>query len=108
MNDYTIEIYETETGKKPYSEWFEELGDYNASIRISTRIHRLKNGSFGDSKFLRDGVSELRIDYGAGYRIYYGMIGKTAVLLLCGGDKRKQNADIERAIQYFIDYKKRH
>lgn len=83
------------------------MSDYNAQLRISTRLQRLKKGGFGDHKFLRDGVWELRIDYGAGYRLYYGIIGKTAILLLCGGDKRKQDTDIERAIIYFKDYKQR-
>ncbi len=71
------------------------------------RITRIEAGNFGDCKRLKKGVSELRIDWGAGYRVYYGMIGKAAVLLLAGGDKRKQEADIERAIEYFLDFARR-
>jgi probable addiction module antidote protein len=62
-------------------------------------------GNFGDCKALREGVSELRIDWGPGYRLYFGRLGRECVLLLCGGDKRKQSADIERAIDYLKDYK---
>ncbi len=83
------------------------LSDRQAIARITTRIERLKRGAFGDYKPLKEGVWELRIDYGAGYRLYYSMVGKTIVLLLCGGDKRKQKADIERAVNYLKDYKRR-
>jgi putative addiction module killer protein len=62
-------------------------------------------GNFGDCKPLRQGLSELRIDSGPGYRVYYAMIGRESVLLLCGGDKRKQSADIDRALEYLKDYK---
>jgi putative addiction module killer protein len=64
-------------------------------------------GNFGDCKSLRQGLFELRIDWGPGYRVYYAMIGKECVLLLCGGDKRKQAADIEGALEYLKDYKER-
>ena len=71
------------------------------------RIDRLSLGNFGDCKSLREGVSELRIDWGPGYRMYYAMLGRTCVLLLCGGDKRKQASDINRAIECLHDYKER-
>ena len=58
-------------------------------------------------KVLREGVSELRIDWGPGYRVYYAMLGRTCVLLLCGGDKRRQASDIKRAIEYLEDFKER-
>jgi len=64
-------------------------------------------GNFGDCKSLRQGLYELRVDWGPGYRVYYTMIGKACVLLLCGSDKRKQAADIERAPEYLRDYKER-
>ena len=76
------------------------LADNQARARILARIDRLAVGNSGDSKLLRGGVSELRIDWGPGYRVYYAMIGKTCVLLLCGGDKRKQSSDVEREIEY--------
>jgi putative addiction module killer protein len=69
------------------------------------RINRLTAGNFGDCKSLGRGLYELRIDWGPGYRVYYAMIEKRCVLLLCGGDKRKQAADSERAVAYFDEYK---
>lgn len=71
------------------------------------RIDRLALGNFGDCKPLREGVSELRIDWGPGYRLYYSMLGQIFVLLLFGGDKRKQSSDISRAIANLRDYKER-
>lgn len=105
MTAYQIDFYCTKTQKFPFHEWFSDLNDKKTKSLILTRLDRIRNGAFGDCKFLRDGVWEIKIDYGAGYRLYYGMIGKTAILLLLGGDKRKQNSDIERAVQYFTDYK---
>lgn len=87
-------------------QWLRDL-DTNARARVAARIDRLSLGNFGDCKSLRKGVSELRIDWGPGYRLYYGMLGRMCVLLLCGGDKRKQSADIERAVEYLEDYKER-
>jgi len=71
------------------------------------RIDRVSLGNFGDCKPLREGVSELRIDFGPGYRVYYATLTRECVLLLCGGDKRKQSSDIERAITYLNDHKER-
>jgi len=102
-----IRRYVTRTGKDLFGEWLARLADTRTRARILTRIDRLAIGNFGDSKLLRGGVSELRIDWGPGYRVYYAMIGKTCVLLLCGGDKRKQSADIERAMEYLRDYRER-
>jgi putative addiction module killer protein len=99
--------YVTESGRELVREWLDELGDARAVTRIVMRIDRLADGNFGDCRPLQDGVWELRIDYGPGYRVYYAMVGRTCVLLLCGGDKRKQSADIARAIKYLNDYKRR-
>ena len=71
------------------------------------RINRLAAGNFGDCKPLRRGLCELRMDSGPGYRVYYAMVGRECVLLLCGGDKRKQSSDVERALEYLRDYKER-
>ena len=71
------------------------------------RISRVAAGNFGDCKALREGISELRIDWGPGYRIYFAMAGRTCVLLLCGGDKRRQSIDISRAIESWKDYQER-
>jgi putative addiction module killer protein len=107
-----IRRYVTTAGRIVFSEWFDALADANAKARIRDRVDRLSQGNFGDSKSLGGGVYELRIPWGPGYRVYYAMIGQimigqTCVLLLCGGDKRKQSTDVERAREYFQDYKER-
>ena len=104
---YEIRHYLTASGKNLFEEWLDALKDAKAEARIAARIARLAAGNFGDCKPLRDGVWELRIDWGPGYRVYYAMSGRTCVLLLCGGDKRKQSADINRAIEYWNDYQQR-
>jgi putative addiction module killer protein len=75
--------------------------------RIAARMDRPAGGNFGDSKSIGGGVHELRIDWGPGYRVYFGKVGSACVLLLCGGDKRRQSADINRARAYWKDYEKR-
>ena len=80
-----------------YSKWVLKLKDNTALLKIDVRLERLKRGNFGDVKSVGDGVSELRIDYGLGYRIYFTQQGNKIILLLCGGDKRTQNKDIKRA-----------
>jgi putative addiction module killer protein len=104
-----IEIlrYVTDSGKDVFGEWLAALKDARARAKIAARVARLAAGNFGDCKALRDGVWELRIDWGPGYRVYYAVLEETSVLLLCGGDKRKQTADIKRAIEYMNDYKRR-
>jgi putative addiction module killer protein len=87
------EIRETNTFKT----WFADLRDIRAKSRIDTRIKRLAMGNPGDVKPVGEGVSELRIDYGPGYRVYFIDTGKEIIVLLCGGDKRTQNRDIENA-----------
>jgi putative addiction module killer protein len=99
--------YVTESGRDTVRQWLDGLHDARAAVRIVMRMDRLAKGNFGDCKPLREGLWELRIDYGPGYRVYYAMAGRTCVLLLCGGDKRKQAADIDRAIGYWNDYKRR-
>ncbi|MEA1951006.1 MAG: type II toxin-antitoxin system RelE/ParE family toxin [Planctomycetota bacterium] len=102
-----IRHYVTATGKNVFEQWLDSLRDPKAEARIAARIARLAAGNFGDCKPARDSIWELRIDWGPGYRVYYAMIGRKCVLLLCGGDKRKQSADINRAVEYFQDYKQR-
>jgi putative addiction module killer protein len=99
--------YVSESGRDILRQWLDELHDPRAAARIVMRIDRLAGGNFGDCKPLHAGVWELRIDWGPGYRVYYAMVGRTCVILLCGGDKRKQAADIARAIEYLKDYKRR-
>ena len=80
-----------------YEKWFRRLRDRGAQGRINVRVLRLELGNFGDAKSVGDGVSELRIDYGPGYRVYFTRIGDVVLLLLCGGDKSSQASDIETA-----------
>jgi putative addiction module killer protein len=98
---YRIEYYLDENGKETFLMWLYSLRDKNAVYRIRARLDRLKLGNFGIHKILGDGVHELKIDYGPGYRVYYAMNGKTVVLLLVGGDKSTQSKDIETAKTYW-------
>ncbi len=102
-----IRRYRSAAGGEPFTEWLAELHDRSARARILARLERLEAGNFGDAKFLRDGVSELRIDWGPGYRVYFGRDGQTVIVLLCGGDKRQQDADIKRAVELWQEYAKR-
>ncbi len=102
-----IRRYTTAEGKDVIGEWLGGLADLRARARIAVRIDRLAGGNFGNAKSIGEGLHELRIDYGPGYRVYYGIIGRACVLLLCAGDKRKQSADIKRARNYWSDFKQR-
>ena len=99
--------YETEDGRVPLKEWLSALADRTARARIVARLARMSAGNFGDCKPLGGSVWELRIDHGPGYRVYYAKAGKAVVLLLIGGDKRRQQADIETALAYLKDWKRR-
>jgi putative addiction module killer protein len=97
----------TPEGKDVIGEWLARLRDNRAHARILVRLNRLSAGNFGDCKPMREGVSELRIHYGPGYRLYYSQLSRTCILLLCGGDKRAQSADVARAVEYLQDYRQR-
>ena len=88
-----VEVRQTEV----FVNWLRKLRDENARARIQIRIRRLSLGNFGDVKPVGEGVSELRIDYGPGYRVYFQRMGSLLVLLLVGGDKKTQDADIAKA-----------
>jgi putative addiction module killer protein len=90
-----IEIRKTEV----FERWLTGLRDQRAVARINMRLRRMMMGNPGDVSFVREGVSELRIDYGPGYRIYFVQRGKEVVVLLAGGDKRTQSRDIEKALE---------
>ncbi len=100
-----VKEYLTVSGKSPFSEWLNGLRDAQTRAIIRKRVNRLRKGNFGDSKPVGDGVSELRIDFGPGFRAYFGQDGETIVVLLCGGDKSTQDADIEKAKEYWKDYR---
>ena len=101
---YEIFHYLTRSGVDVFQAWLDELADVAAVARIIARLDRVERGNFGDCKPVGGGVWELRVDYGPGYRIYYTMVGRRVILLLCGGDKRRQSADIRRAIGLREDY----
>lgn len=98
--------YEDEEGRCPFADWFDDL-ETVAALRVRTALARMEAGNFGDVKPVGDGVSERRIDHGPGYRIYFGQDGRELVILLAGGTKRRQSADIERAKARWHDYKRR-
>jgi putative addiction module killer protein len=102
----TVEIYQTTEGKKPYEDWFDSLKDARAIKQVLIRIKQVEEGNFGDHHSITggNGLAELRIKYGSGFRIYYGETEKEIVLLLCGGDKSTQKKDIKLAKQYWADY----
>lgn len=99
--------YQLENGDVPVSKWLDSLRDARARARIGVRLRRLSAGNFGDSKSVGEGVAELRVDIGPSYRVYYGMHGRTLVILLCGGDKGSQQTDLTRAKAYWLDWKRR-
>ena|SRR5215510_4182700 len=98
---YTIEMYVTRTGSVPFEEWLLRLCDARARARIYARLARVRPGNLGG------GVWELWIDYGPGYRAYYAQSGPATPLLLCGGDKTTQTADIRQAQTYWTEYQER-
>jgi putative addiction module killer protein len=109
MDDSKIELleYVTEDGDNPFHGWLNSLKDRSARARIRVRLNRVRLGNFGDCKPVGKGVRELRVDYGPGYRVYYGKLEKTIVLLLCGGSKKSQPKDIQLAQAYWTDFQRR-
>ena len=94
----------TEDGRSPFAQWFDSL-DAVTVARVDRYIRRLEAGNFGAAKALRDGVFELRLDFGPGYRVYYGRDGEKVIILLGGGSKRRQVADIAAAVERWKRYK---
>ena len=106
MSLIKIIIYKTIVGKEPFNKWLLDL-DKMTRAMIITRLKRVSLGNFGDCKLLKNasGVWELRVDYGSGYRIYFGKQSNIIVVLLIGGDKGSQERDIVKAQRYWLDYK---
>ena len=100
-----IQFYRTPSGREPFIEWYYMIQDQSTRNRIQKRLDRLEDGNFGDCQSVGEGVFELRFHFRAGYRIYFGEVDNTIVLLLCGGDKSSQARDIERAKDYWLQYK---
>ena len=108
MTIYEIEHYLSLGEQKDfYIEWLRQLRDGQAKVAVARRVIRIEHGNFGDHRFCREGVWELRIDAGPGYRVYYALSGRRVVLLLCGGDKKTQDSDIARAVGYWQDWQRR-
>jgi len=104
---YELRIYTNAEGSAPFEEWLKALKDIEGRARIRARLARVQAGNLGDCKPLRNGVQELRIDHGPGYRVYLSRQGPVMVLLLCGSDKHRQSVVIEKAIEYLRDWKRR-
>jgi putative addiction module killer protein len=102
-----IRIYSDTAGQVPFTRWLETLTDLRGRAAIKARLARVQAGNMGDCKPLRDGVQELRIDHGPGYRVYLSRQGPVLVLLLCGSDKGDQGRAIVQAIEYLADWKQR-
>ena len=102
-----LRTYTDALNRQPLTDWLSGLKDIRARAQIRARLARVATGSFGDCKALRDGVHELRIDFGPGYRVYLSRQGPVLVLLLCGSEKGDQSKAINQAIAYLNDWKQR-
>lgn len=98
--------YETSDGRRPFGEWFEKI-DALAAVKVVSALERMKAGNLGDVKSVGEGVSERRIHFGPGLRLYFGKDGEDIIILLVGGTKKRQQKDIEDAKEFWADFKKR-
>jgi putative addiction module killer protein len=103
---FDVLLYEQEDGYSPFADWFDAL-DRQAAAKVTIAVERLRLGNLSNVKSVGAGVQEYRIDWGPGYRLYLGRDGDKLVILLSGGTKRRQDADIERARKHWADYKRR-
>ena len=103
--EYSVRDFIRE-GLSPFREWFRRL-DPAAANKVATALYRLQYGNFSNVKSVGGGVSECKIDFGPGYRIYFGQEGNTLIILLCGGTKKMQQKDIEKAKMFWQEYKSR-
>jgi putative addiction module killer protein len=101
-----VREYEDEDGESPFAKWFSSLNS-PASLKISTSIARMENGNFSNVEGVGQGVSECKINFGPGYRVYFGKDGEQLIILLYGGQKKRQSRDIGQAQEYWKDYKRR-
>jgi putative addiction module killer protein len=104
---FELEYYLSATGKIPFKEWLEGLRDVSARANIRVRLDRVRLGNLGNNRAVGEGVRELKVDYGPGYRIYFAQECTNIILLLLGGDKSSQEEDIETAKEYWNDHKRR-
>ncbi len=102
-----LEIYKTDDGEEPFSSWLDSLKNRAARAKIKQRLDRVILGNLGNCESVGEGVFELKVDYGPGYRVYFAQIEAKLLLLLCGGDKSTQNRDIMKARQLLANFKQR-
>lgn len=100
----TVLVYEDANGDEPYTEWLNGLRDMQGKARIRTRLRRLAAGLYGDCESVGEGVKELRMFFGPGYRVYFGEEAGNIVIVLIGGDKNTQEQDIKTAKAYWKEY----
>ena len=103
-----VKIYRNGRGNEPFTEWLESIRDRGTQARIRNRLRRIELGNPGDHRSIGEGVFELRLHFGPGYRIYYGRVGDEVILLLAGGTKSDQQRDVQRAKRYWYEYKRSH
>jgi len=101
-----VKVYQDAQGREPFLQWLASLRDVTTRRRIQKRVRRVELGNLGDFAPVGEGVHELRLHFGAGYRIYYGSIDDHTILLLTGGDKTTQARDIQRAHTYWAEHKR--
>ena len=104
MAEKALEIYRDQRGREPFTAWYNSIKDIRTQARIRQRLRRAEGGNLGDCEPAGKGVSELRLDFGPGYRVYIGELGDR-LILLCGGDKSTQKRDIKKAQSYWAEYK---
>lgn len=106
MTSFEIREYQDNKGYSPFTDWFNRL-DAKAALKVNTYITRVGNGNFSNVKSLSNGISEIKINWASGYRVYFAKDGKKLIILLAGGTKKRQQKDIEVAKNYWLNYKKR-
>ncbi|MBR8249759.1 type II toxin-antitoxin system RelE/ParE family toxin [Burkholderia cenocepacia] len=107
LSKFELLRYQRDDGREPFTEWLNAVRDKLAQARIRERLRRVQTGNFGDCEPVGEGVVELRVHAGAGYRVYFGRHGSALVLLLSGGDKASQSDDIRRAKEHWSNRKRR-
>lgn len=106
MSEIRVAEYLDSSGRSPFRRWFDDL-DATAAAKVSSALYRLGQGNFSNVEGVTGGIFEYRIDFGPGYRVYFGKDGPTLVILLGGGIKKRQSRDIKAAADAWIDYKRR-
>jgi len=105
MQSKVVNIYRDSQGREPVVDWLESIRDITTRARIKNRLRRIALGNLGDCKSIGQGMYELRLHFGPGYRVYFGQVDNVIILLLCGGDKSTQAKDIKKAKECWTDYK---